>query len=142
MKITDIKAIYPKYKQPLAGWRPHLWQIVVRVESDTGMVGYGYGGGGEAALPIINGHWRDLLIGQELNAIGDIAAVWDVLYQASLPYGRKGVAIMALSGVDLALWDLLGRAEGMPVSALLGGRDREQIRAYATGTDSQWYAEL
>ncbi|MCB9150996.1 MAG: L-rhamnonate dehydratase [Caldilineaceae bacterium] len=142
MKITDIKAIYPKYKQPLAGWRPHLWQIVVRVESDSGVVGYGYGGGGEAALPIINGHWRDLLIGQELNAIGDIAAVWDVLYQASLPYGRKGVAIMALSGVDLALWDLLGRAEGMPVSTLLGGRDREQIRAYATGTDSQWYAEL
>ena len=49
---------------------------------------------------------------------------------------------MALSGLDLALWDLLGKAEGVPVYQLLGGNTKGRIRAYATGTDSAWYAEL
>ena len=46
MKITDVQAVYPNYRQPLGGWRPYLWQIVVRVETDAGVSGYGYGGGG------------------------------------------------------------------------------------------------
>ena len=62
MKITDITAIYPKHPQKLGGWRPRLWQIVVRVETDVGVVGLGYGGGGEASLPIINGHFRELIL--------------------------------------------------------------------------------
>ena len=49
---------------------------------------------------------------------------------------------MALSGVDLALWDALGKAERKPVAELLGGVKKERVRAYATGTDSEWYAEL
>lgn len=142
MKITNLRAFYPTYRQPLAGWRPHLWQIVVQVESDSGISGWGYGGGGQAALPIINGHFAAVLAGRNVNTITDIQQIWDDLYRASLPYGRKGVAIMALSAVDLALWDLLGKAEGMPVYALLGGKQKEKIRAYATGTDSDWYAEL
>jgi L-rhamnonate dehydratase len=142
MKITAVRAIYPRYRQPLAGWRPHLWQIAVAIETDIGVTGWGYGGGGEAALPIINGHFRQLLQGRSINEVADITQVWDELYAASLPYGRKGVAIMALSGVDLALWDLLGKAEGVPVYALLGGKQKAQVRAYATGTDSAWYAEL
>ena len=50
--------------------------------------------------------------------------------------------MMALSGVDLALWDVLGRAQGMPVYAMLGGLQHEKISCYATGQDTQWYAEL
>lgn len=46
MKITEVKAVYPKYQHPLAAWRVHFWQIVVRVETDAGLVGLGYGGGG------------------------------------------------------------------------------------------------
>ncbi|MCB0188537.1 MAG: hypothetical protein KDE31_29905 [Caldilineaceae bacterium] len=142
MKITNVRAIYPTYRQPLAGWRPHLWQIVVKIETDRGVTGWGYGGGGEAALPIVNGHWAGLLAWRAINGVADIQRIWDDLYQASLPYGRKGIAIMALSGVDLALWDLLGKAEGVPVYALLGGKQKERIRAYATGTDTDWYADL
>jgi L-rhamnonate dehydratase len=142
MKITDVRAIYPRYRQPLRAWRSRLWQIVVRIETDAGVTGYGYGGGGEAALPIINGHFRELLLDRTVESAADIATIWDDLYAASIPYGRKGVAIMALSGVDLALWDLLGRAERVPVYQLLGGRRKERVRAYATGPDSAWYAEL
>jgi L-alanine-DL-glutamate epimerase-like enolase superfamily enzyme len=63
MKITDIQAVYPNYRQPLGGWRPYLWQIVVRVETDGGVTGYGYGGGGVAAVEVVNRHLRELLLG-------------------------------------------------------------------------------
>ena len=56
----------------------------------------------------------------DVNSTDDIATIWDHLYFESIPYGRKGVALMALSGVDLALWDLLGKQRGEPVWHLLG----------------------
>ena len=61
MKLTSVKAIYPKYKNVGTSWRTHLWQIVVKIETNTGITGYGYGGGGKASLPIINGHFAELL---------------------------------------------------------------------------------
>ena len=67
MHIIDLKAVYPNYKHVAPSWRTHLWQIVVRVESDTGEVGFGYGGGGKAAVEIVNGHMRDLLVGRKLD---------------------------------------------------------------------------
>lgn len=142
MKITSLTAFYPRRQQTLGGWRPRLWQIVVRVESDTGLVGYGYGGGGEASLPIVNGHFRELLVGRVVESAADIAAIWDDLYFASIPYGRRGIGVMALSGVDLALWDLLGKGTGRPVYDLLGGLQRPRVRAYASGRDPEWFAEL
>ena len=111
MNITDVKAVYPKYRNVPPSWRTNLWQIVVRVESDAGVVGYGYGGGGKAAVEVVNGHMRELLIGRTLNDTSDIFSAWDDLYYQSIPYGRKGIAVMALSGIDLALWDALGKAE-------------------------------
>ena len=63
-------------------------------------------------------------VGRTLRQPADIERLWDKLYTASIPYGRGGIAIMALSGIDLALWDLLGRAERQPVYAMLGGSSR------------------
>ena len=105
MKITDVRAIYPNYRQPLGGWRPYLWQIVVRVETDAGVSGYGYGGGGVAAVEVVNRHLRELLLDEVCDSPADIERLWDKLYAASIPYGRGGIAIMALSGIDIALWD-------------------------------------
>jgi L-rhamnonate dehydratase len=142
MKVTEVKAVYPKYQHSLAAWRVHFWQIVVRVETDAGLVGLGYGGGGVAAVEVVNRHFRELLLDRDVDSPADIAAIWDDLYAASLPYGRRGLAVMALSGVDLALWDLLAKAEGLPVYKLIGRRQKEQVRAYATGVDPEWYRDL
>ncbi|MEC7734080.1 MAG: enolase C-terminal domain-like protein [Chloroflexota bacterium] len=142
MKITDVRAVYPKYKNVVPSWRTHFWQIVVRVETDQGIVGFGYGGGGVAAVEVVNRHFRELLLGKEIGNTEDIKKTWELLYSASLPYGRKGIAIMALSGVDLALWDLLGKAEHSPVYELIGTRNKDSARSYATGTDVEWYSEL
>lgn len=145
MKIRSVSAVYPRYRHVAKSWRTTLWQIVVRVEMDTGEVGFGYGGGGVAAVEVVNGHFAELLTGRTVDAVDDISALWDELYFASIPYGRKGIAIMALSGVDLALWDALGKAERRPVAELVRGVTgvrKDRVRAYATGADTEWYAEL
>ena len=143
MKITDISAVYPCHTAFAPNnWRDRLWQIVVRIETDTGHVGYGYGGGGLASLPIVNGHFRELLIGANVNDTDDITKLWDTLYYESIPYGRNGIAIMALSGVDLAMWDVVAKAQSRTVAELIGGLRKPSIPVYATGPDSQKYAEL
>ena len=93
-------------------------------------------------MEIVNRHFRELLLDREINSLADIADTWDHLYEQSLPYGRKGLAIMALSGVDLALHDLLAKAESKPVYELLGGARKPSILAYATGPDSEMYRDL
>lgn len=137
MKVTDVRAAYPKWRRlpPADAWQAHFWQIAVRVVTDAGVTGYGYGGGGQPAVHVINDHLRRFLIGRSIDDAAAIAAAWDELYRVSIPYGRGGVAQMALSGVDLALWDALARAERCPVHRLIGPRSKGRVRAYATGDD-------
>ena len=118
-----------------------MWQIVVRIETDTGQTGWGFGGGGKAAVEIVNGHFSEILSGRPLNSLSDISETWDYLYSESIPYGRKGIAIMALSGIDLSLYDVLGKAEKKPVAELLNPSSKQTMRCYATGVDTDWYAE-
>ena len=141
MKIASVKAVYPKYENTVPSWRTHLWQIVVRIETDTGQTGWGFGGGGKAAVEIVNGHFSEILVGRPLNSLSDISEIWDYLYTESIPYGRKGIAIMALSGIDLSLYDILGKAEKKPVAKLLNPVNKQTMRCYATGVDTDWYAE-
>src|SRR5947209_8172479 len=115
MKITDVRACQPRCASP-PDWRTSLGQILVAIDTDVGLTGYGVGGGGLSALHIVHTVLRDLLLGRDA---GPVEELWEEMYRATLPFGRKGVAIMALSGVDLALWDLRGKAERKSVAALL-----------------------
>jgi len=142
LKIKSVSAVYPNYQHTAPSWRTHLWQIIVRIETNTGQIGWGYGGGGKAAVEIVNGHFAEILVGKSFESISDISDIWDFLYTASIPYGRKGVAIMALSGVDLALFDSLAKAEMKPVANLLADTIKDRMRCYATGLDTDYYAEL
>jgi L-alanine-DL-glutamate epimerase-like enolase superfamily enzyme len=72
---------------------------------------------------------RHLLVGHEVT---DIAETWDILYRGSIYAGRRGAGIHALSGLDMALWDLFGKVEGQPVSMLLGDTPRTHIPLYAS----------
>jgi L-rhamnonate dehydratase len=58
--------------------------------------------------------------------------IWDRMYRANIYSGRRGIAIHAMSGIDLALWDIKGKALGMPVWKLLGGGFQDKIRCYAS----------
>lgn len=105
---------------------------LVEIRTDQGLTGYGMGGGGTAAVHIVENHLKDLLLGA--NAL-NCELLWDQMFSSSSFYGRRGLPIMAISGIDLALWDLAGKAAGVPVWRLLGGSAKEKVLAYFTGGD-------
>ena len=129
MRITSLRAVQPRTRADPPDWRTAVGQILVVVDTDTGVRGLGVGGGGAAGIPVIEAVLAPLLLGEEVR---EIAALWERMYHATLPFGRAGLAIMALSGVDLALWDALGKAEGLSVAALLGGARSDRLPCYAT----------
>lgn len=108
--------------------------ILVQIRTDQGITGYGMGGGGSAAVHIIERHLKDLLAGA--NAL-NIDLLWHQLYSSSTFYGRRGLPIMAISGIDLALWDIAGKSAGKAVWQLLGGQAKEKVPAYYTGNQFQ-----
>jgi L-rhamnonate dehydratase len=112
--------------------------ILVRIRTAAGLTGYGLGGGGGAAVYLIEKHLRDLLLG--VNP-ANVETLWDQLYEASAFYGRRGLTVMAISGIDNALWDLAGKAAGKPVCELAGGRADRKIAAYYTGNNLDWAVE-
>src|SRR4051794_4391359 len=118
MKITNVRACQPVGSGSPPDWRTSLGQILVAIDTDAGLTGYGVGGGGLAGIHVVRTVLRDLLLDQRPEPIEQH---WQAMYEATLPFGRKGLAIMALSGVDLALWDLRGKCERLPVARLLGG---------------------
>jgi len=129
MKITNVRAVQPVSPGSPPDWRTSLGQILVAVDTDVGLTGYGVGGGGLAGVHVVRTVLRDLLLGKSPEPV---ETLWEKMYELTLPYGRKGLAIMALSGVDLALWDLRGKACGQPVAALLGGKVGIPLPTYVT----------
>jgi L-rhamnonate dehydratase len=129
MMITNVRACQPTSPSSPPDWRTSMGQILVAVDTDTGPTGYGVGGGGPAGVHVVRTVLRDLLVGRDPEPI---ERHWQDMYDATLPFGRKGLAIMALSGVDLALWDLRGKEVDKPVAALLGGEVHKKISTYAT----------
>jgi L-alanine-DL-glutamate epimerase-like enolase superfamily enzyme len=127
VRIAGAWAVIPRGTNEPQDWRTAMAQILVVVESDTGVRGYGVGGGGIAGVHVIDSVLCEVVVGQDPR---DVEAVWQAMYMATHHFGRKGLAIMALSGVDLAIWDLLGKLEGRPVYELLGGLRHERVPAY------------
>lgn len=109
-----------------------MGQILVAIDTDIGLTGYGVGGGGLAAIHIIRTVLRDLLLSKDTEPIEQH---WQSMYHATLAFGRKGIAIMAQSGVDLALWDLRGKAAERSVAELLGGPIHASVPTYTTVWD-------
>jgi L-rhamnonate dehydratase len=133
MKIADVRAVIPDAPNAPRDWRSAMAQFLAIVETDSGEIGLGVGGGGKAALHIVETVLREVLIGQDPR---DVERLWDAMYRATMAFGRKGLAVMTLSGLDLALWDLLGKLEHKPVYELLGGLRHERIPAYASIGDT------
>ncbi len=129
--ISTPMAKYPAYRASRQSFGLNvLGTLVVEVEADNGMVGFAVSTGGEPAAWIVERHLSRFLIGA--NPV-DIERIWDQMYLSTLFYGRKGLVLNAISCVDLALWDLLGKLRQEPVYHLLGGAVREELIFYATG---------
>jgi L-alanine-DL-glutamate epimerase-like enolase superfamily enzyme len=112
--------------------------LILRVTTDEGIVGYGEGNHTPRAMKAIvesrgSHSWsqglKDLLIGQDPRAP---ERVWDRLYRGTAMSGRRGMMIAVLAAVDVALWDIKGKAEGKPVYELLGGASGAPIVPYSS----------
>ena len=129
--IATPMAKYPEYRQSRRSFGINvLGTLVVEIEDSAGRVGFAVTTGGEPAAYIVEKHLARFLEGARVT---DIERIWDQMYLSTLYYGRKGIVINTISGVDLALWDLLGKVRGEPVHQLLGGAVRDELQFYATG---------
>ncbi len=116
MVITSLRAKQPPTPGSPADWRTQLGQIVVEIRTSTGLCGYGVGGGGAAGVHVIETVLRDRLLGCDAE---DVESLHRAMCQETVFYGRTGLVVMAISGVDLALWDLRGKARQQSVAELL-----------------------
>ena len=107
-----------------------VYAVLVRVHTDEGLTGVGSAGvGSGAAAFVIEQHLKPIVTGQ---SPFDVESLWEQMYRSTINYGRKGLVLEAISAVDIALWDIMGKATGQPVYNLLGGRTRERILVYAS----------
>ena len=107
--------------------RQHL---LVEITCDDGTTGWGECLGPARANAAVVKTYAGWLVGMDPL---ETEKVWAVLYNALRDQGQRGLTVTALSGIDVALWDIKGKHFGVPVSTLLGGRFRDSVRAYATG---------
>lgn len=132
--IANPMSGHAKYRDKRSSWGIGvLGSLVVEIEAGDGATGVATGSGGVPAAWMIRNHFARFLVGEDAR---NTNRIWDEMYRASLPYGRKGLPVMAISAVDLALWDLVGKVRGEPVYNLVGGLSRDEIGFYCTGPDA------
>ena len=139
MKIKEIKTIRLRAEIPASGQvfsrsgvRNTRSTTLVQVDTDEGISGIGSASGnGELIETIVAKVLKPMLVGMDPTAID---AIWDKAYYRGghKEFGTRGIGVVALSGVDIALWDILGKARGEPLYKLLGGKVRDKVPVYAT----------
>jgi L-alanine-DL-glutamate epimerase-like enolase superfamily enzyme len=137
MKITEIRAIPLAVPLQVSG-PPSSWaggagkQILVRATTDEGLIGWGEAfayGATEAVCHVVDDALAPIIQNQDPTQIESLV---ERMHRALMIWGRRGLAMMAVSGVELALWDLIGKARNVPVYELLGGLCQPRLRVYAS----------
>ncbi len=130
LPLVSPLSIYAEYRHPYSLWYWEPAMTLVVLTADDGAVGLGWTEDGVAAArSIIDTHLARFVVGRSPS---EVERIWDVMFRASIPYGRGGSAMEAISALDIALWDLMGQATGRPVYELLGGPCREVVPLYAS----------
>lgn len=139
MRISDVKTLRLRAEIPpegrllsRSGLRSSRSATLVQIETDTGITGLGSCSGNGALIEVIVDQvLKPLLIGMDPRRIEEI---WDKAYYRAgfKEFGTRGIGLVALSGVDIALWDLAGKIRRAPLYQLLGGKCRDKVAVYAT----------
>ncbi len=140
MKITSVESyllrfpVDPRgYGASSKGWIRDRSSLLIRIRTDEGVEGWGEGGQTgppEITRAVVDHCLAPLIVGENPFAS---TMLWERMYDVTRDYGQKGFVVGAISGVDIALWDLKGRALSVPVHTLLGGPFRDRVVPYATG---------
>jgi len=139
MKIIDIKitpTVVLKFDKPIADafiWIKNFRTAALQVFTDENIVGVSTIGpyGHDAIKALIESELKHVVIGEDPMCY---ERIWDKMYWYTLNHGRKGIAIEAIGCIDVAIWDIIGKALNQPVYKLLGGYS-DSVKAYRTGID-------
>ena len=135
MKIVDIRTIPLSYRcdppyGSAGGMQAARGGLLVEVETDDGIIGIGEAGvGGGSTRHVIEYQLRPMLVGEDPLMI---EGLWQKMFARTRQFGRRGIAMNAISGIDIALWDIAGKVAKLPVYQLLGAC-RDWVEAYASG---------
>jgi L-rhamnonate dehydratase len=139
VKITDVEPVVLRQQSVNEGIADGSQDdLVILVHTDEGITGVGeVDSAPDAVAALVSARGshaianslRDLLIGEDPL---DVERLWEKMYRGVIYIGRRGIAIHAVSGLDIALWDIKGKAVGKPVSELIGAVRHDRIRAYAS----------
>jgi D-galactarolactone cycloisomerase len=135
MKISAVHAyvLEAPLSEPFAysrAWYASRASMIIRIETDQGLIGWGESYGPAHINAGIVRNLAPFLIGQDPLRT---EWIWQELYARFRDHGQKGSIIQAISGIDIALWDLKGKFFGQPIHRLMGGPLRTEVKAYATG---------
>ena len=140
VEIANPMSIYPEYNARRELFFPDPGKVpsfTVEITTDKGITGYGNGGPGGG--PVVVDHLAKLMVGRDPF---DIERNWDICWRSTMNYGRMGVTMNAISGIDNALWDIVGKALNVPVYKLLGGEAKDRVPAYCTGNDVEQHIKF
>jgi L-rhamnonate dehydratase len=113
-----------------ANWFGPVALSLVEVLTDEGIAGIGsIGGFTSVGSEVVNTYLKPLVVGA---SPFDTERLWDKMYRSTVRFGRKGATVAAISAIDIACWDIKGKALGQPVYNLLGGKTRDRVPAYAS----------
>jgi L-alanine-DL-glutamate epimerase-like enolase superfamily enzyme len=138
MKITNVEPFYLRLPDIQQRTDSSQDALLVKITTDAGLVGWGeVDGSPSVTQAIIEAPYshtmvtglKSLLIGE--NPL-DTSRLWAKMHRATIYYGRSGAVIQAMAGIDIALWDLKGKALGQPIVTLLGGALRDRMRVYSS----------
>ncbi len=138
MKITEVESFYLRLPEIQERTDSSQDAFLVRVSTDAGIVGWGEVDGCPwVSKAVIEAPYSHTMVrGLRHSILGEdpleIARLWDKMHADTLYYGREGAVIQAMAGIDLALWDIKGKALGVPVYKLLGGGHTKRMRTYAS----------
>lgn len=140
VEVANPMSVYPEYKAMRSLFMPDPGKVpsfTVEITTDKGIKGYGNGGPGGGTVAIE--HLTKLMMNRDPF---DIERNWDICWRSTMSYGRMGVTMNAISGVDMAMWDIIGKALDMPVYRLIGGEVKDRVPAYCTGNDIEQHIEF
>ena len=128
LPLVTPMVIYCDIQEPRGGW---FWDLGMAViEIDEAVVGRGWCEDGcRVVAPVLENHLVRLLIRRDPF---EVEGIYDRLYRSTLPSGRKGLALQAMSPIDIALWDVMGKATGKAVFELMDGPVRRRVPVYAS----------
>ena len=126
--IANPMSVWPTWAGARTSWGINaLGTCVVEVEASDGTTGVGVTTAGEPGCYIVEKHLSRFVEGEDPR---NVERIYDCMWRSTINYGRKGLPLQAISAVDLALWDLLGKLRGEPVYALLGGKAKDRLPVY------------